>query len=134
MFAASPTDFFNFFIAEAFDRKLCQLEHIVDTEHRDGVLDLGETFQGFCADALGGRVGVGEGRVAFLEIFEFAEELVVFRIGDFWFGVVVIESVVVVDEPPQLRHARFWRGKVGEKIQLVGHGKGISDGGWSAKR
>lgn len=103
--------------------RVFQLEHIVDAEHRDGVLDLGETVERFRADALGGRVGIGEGGVAFFEVFEFAEELVVFGVGDFRLGIGVVEPVVVVDELPQLRDARIGRGEVGEKIQLVGHGR-----------
>ena len=66
--------------------------------------------------------------VLFLKILQFAEDLVVFGVGDFRFGLGVIELVVVVDEPPELRDALFGRGKVGEEIQfLLGHGKGINE-------
>ena len=96
--------------------RVFQLEHIIDAEHGDGVGDLGEAFEGLGADALGGGVGIGELGVSFLQILEFAEQLVVIRIGDFRFGVSVIEAVVVVDELAQFRDALLWRRDVGKKI------------------
>ena len=56
-----------------------------------------ESFEGFAADALGRGVGVGEVGVGFFEVFEFAEEDVVFGVGDFGLGLGVVEPVVAVE-------------------------------------
>ena len=86
-----------------------EFEHIVDAEHGDGVFDLGKAFEGLRADALGGGVGIGQLRVLFFEILEFAEELVVIAVADFRLSLRIVEPVVVVDEPTQFRDARFGR-------------------------
>jgi len=49
--------------------------------------------------------------VAFFEIFEFAEEFVVFGVGDFRLGICVIEEVVVVYEMAKFRDAPLLGGK-----------------------
>ncbi len=98
-----------------------EFEDVIDAEHRDGVGDLGEAFERFGADALGGGVGIGEVRVFFFEVFEFAEEFVVIGVGDFGLCLGVVEVVVVVDELAQFCDAFFGRGGEGEEVWLVGH-------------
>ena len=84
---------------EAFEEvaDLCLLEDVVDGEHGDEVLALLEAFEGGAADALGGGVGVGEVGVGLFEVLEFAEEAVVFGVGDFGLGLVVVEAVVTLE-------------------------------------
>ena len=36
--------------------RIFEFEDIIDAEHSDGMCDLGESFEGFGTDALGGRV------------------------------------------------------------------------------
>lgn len=97
-----------------------ELEDVVDGKHRDEVGDLLEAFDGIPADALGGGVGVGELGVFFFEFLEFAEDFVVFGVGDFRGGVGVVEPVVVLEVLTELGDAVF-RAGLGEKVV---HGAG----------
>jgi len=48
-------------------------------------------------DTLCGRVGGYEGGILSLNVLKFAHEGVVFEVGDFRFGFIIIETVVAVD-------------------------------------
>ncbi len=77
---------------------------------------MGEACERSGADALGGRVGIGEAWVGFFKILEFAEEFVVVGIGNFRFGLGVVEVVVVIEELAKLGGAVLRRGKAGEEV------------------
>jgi hypothetical protein len=61
------------------------------------VIDFDEAFAGFAADALGGGVRSEEIGVIFLELGEFAEESVVFGVGDFGLVEDVVLMLVVLN-------------------------------------
>jgi hypothetical protein len=59
-----------------------------------------ESFERFAWDALGGGVGRAQIRVRVFQVDEFAEECVVFAIGDLRRGLLVIETIVARDFAP----------------------------------
>jgi hypothetical protein len=82
------------------------------------------------ADAQGGGIRIVELRVFLFQFLQLAEELVVFRVGDFRRGLIVIELVVMADGFAQLADAGF-RGirlREGKEVRFV-HGGGVFDGG-----
>jgi hypothetical protein len=116
-----------------------ELEDVVDAEHGDGVGDFLEAVDGFAADAEGGGVGVVELGVLFFEGFEFAEEGVVFGVGDFGCGLGVVEAVVAIEFGAEVADSGFrgrcgFRGGEGKQVVVIGHGvsfrerAGISSG------
>jgi hypothetical protein len=107
-----------------FDRLGAELEDVVDAEHGDGVLDLLEALDGCATDAEGGRVRLVELWVFGFEGFEFAEETVVFRVGDFRLGLAVIEPVVTVELDAQFADPVLRERGLGEKVRL-GHGRSL---------
>ena len=70
---------------------------VVNGHHALGVADGGEGVNGFAADALGGGVRSDPIRVERLRGPEVFEEGVVFLVGDFGLGFLVIEVVMVAD-------------------------------------
>ena len=72
-----------------------------------------ELLERRAADAKGGGVGVVEFGMFFFELFEFAEQLVVFRVGDFRCGLIIIEIVVMTDRLAQLADAGLRRFRLG---------------------
>ena len=84
------------------DRFGAQLEHVVDAEHRHGMADLLESFNGRTTDAEGGGVRVVKLGVLRFQRFQFAKQSVVLGVGDFRFGLSVIEPVVAVEQRAQL--------------------------------
>ena len=72
-------------------------EGVAEAEHGDFVANLGERGQGRIADALGGRVGGDQVRVVGFKGLEFAEQTVVFGIGDAGFVEHVVAVVVLVE-------------------------------------
>jgi hypothetical protein len=53
-----------------------------------------ESIEGCSADPESGGVGIVKLRVRFFEVFELAEKTVVFSVGDFRFGVLIVELVM----------------------------------------
>ena len=86
--------------------------------------DLRKALERLGSDALGGGIRIGHLGMCLFEILEFAEELVVISVGNFGFGLGVVEMVVVANEMPELRDPLFgggWgrrRGRAGTWVIL----------------
>jgi hypothetical protein len=69
------------------------------------VADLLEAFERFARHALGGGVGRAQIRMRIFQIAQFAQERVVFPVGDLRCGFLVVKPVMVRDLAPEFTGA-----------------------------
>ena len=87
-------------LAQAFVQAFVKVRHlffreeVIDREHRQEVFSLLKGIERSSAHALGGRVGIVEIGMSLFEVLKFAEELIVFCIGNLRCGLLIIETVV----------------------------------------
>ena len=77
-------------------------EDVIDGEHGHGVPDLLETLEGCSTYPAGRRVGIVQFRVLAFQVLQFAEKLVIIRIGDLRLGLDIVEPVVVLKKGAKL--------------------------------
>ena len=75
---------------------------VVETEHRQAMLDLSEGFEGLATDALGWRIGCDKLRKSGFKIEKFPVEPVVFTVANYRRGFFIIMAVVLFDFATQL--------------------------------
>ena len=99
----------------------CQLEDIVDREHRHQVAHFFKSFDRLASDAKGGGIRIVQLGVLAFEFLELAEKPVVFGIGNFRRRLAVIKTVVVLELLAQVHDPLLGRGGIliCKKIRLL---------------